>query len=216
MGPVLQVHLNRWVNEYEINSNIADVLLAHKIIESGKPNRFGCRIALCTNWNLTLLDMLLADYDDREVVEWLKFGFMISQDDNIEDPIPADTNHKGATMYPEVIENYIDTELRLGATMGPFTIPPFIDRIGISPLSTRPKKESAKRRIIMDLSFPMGRSVNDGIDKNTYNGEQIRLTYPSIDTLAQRIAQLGPGCLIWKKDLLCYFRQVPVCLRDFR
>ena len=96
-----------------------------------------------------------------------------------------------------------------------FTIPPFLNRIGVSPLSTRPKKKSDSRRIILDLSFPEGNSVNDGISKTHYCGEQIKLSYPSVDMLAHRIAEPGQGCLIWKKDFWRYFRQVPLCLCDY-
>ena len=50
--------------------------------------------------------------------------------------------------------------------MGPFDKIPFQNKVGISPLSTRPKKDSDKRRVILDLSFPMGGAVNDGIIKD--------------------------------------------------
>ena len=65
----------------------------------------------------------------------------------------------------------------------------------------------------MDLSFPLGRSVNDGINKNSYCGEEIRLTYPTIDTLAKRIYELSKSgtVKIWKKDLLRAFRQIYLC-----
>ena len=66
-------------------------------------------------------------------------------------------------------------------------------RIGISPLSSRPRKDSLRRRVILDLSFPFGNSVNDGIDKHVYCNEYIQLTYPSVDDLAKRIAEIGPG-----------------------
>ena len=88
-----------------------------------------------------------------------------------------------------------------------------MNRIGVSPLSTRPKRGSMERRVIMDLSFPQGRSVNYGIDKNYYCGEEVLLTYSTIDTLAKGINELGTGCRVWKKDLLRYFRQIPLCPR---
>ena len=205
-----------WFNtEITVQTHMYDILLAHKVIHSGLPNRFGCRIPLTTKWNLQLFDAFLLDYEDREVIEWLKYGFTISRQDDISDPVPAERNHKGATMFPDAIQEYINTEILLGATIGPFKIPPFIGRMVISPLSTRPKKESTKRRIIMDLSFPIGCSVNDGIDKNTYYGRDITLNYPTIDTLAKCISLLGAGCLVWKKDLLHYFRQVPACPCDY-
>ena len=197
------------------NSFIHDIMLAHKVIATGVPNRFSCKIPLKTHWNIGLFDAFLYDYQDRDVITWLKYGFTISRSSQYGDPQPVTTNHRGATLFPEAIDEYIDNEIRLGATMGPFAIPPFISRIGISPLSSRPKKDSKKCRIIMDLSFPFGNSVNDGISKTKYYGKAINLKYPTIDTLAKRVAELGGGCLLWKKDLLRYCRQVPLCPRDY-
>ena len=80
------------------HSNYEDIQRAHKVINSGVCNRFGCRILVKSNWNLLLMDSLLTDYDDRDVLEWLKFGFPISRDDDAPDPIPATLNHTG-TIY---------------------------------------------------------------------------------------------------------------------
>ncbi len=52
--------------------------------------------------------------------------------------------------------------------------------------------------------------MNSGIDKEYYFGLPVDLTYPSIDTLAERVHDLGPGCLIYKGDLAKAFRQIPV------
>ena len=194
---------------------LPEILIAYTVIESGVPNKMGCRIPIKSTWNIPVLQKLLAKYHDKDVVEWLQFSFSISRDNNCPDPIPATTNHMGALMFPHIIEQYIDTEIRLGVAMGPFSIPPFINRIGISPLSTRKKRDSMDRHIILDLSFPIGHSVNDGIDKNFYCGEQICLTYPTIDTLAERVATLGVGCLMWCKDLQRFFRQLPLCPWDY-
>ena len=128
---------------------------------------------------------------------------------------PAMVNHKGATLFPQAVDEYIETEQNHGAIMGPFLIPPFMKNIGISPISTRPKKNSLARRIILDLSFPLGGSVNDGIDKDTYCGVPVRLTYPTIDVFTKRIYELGTNCLLWKRDISRYFRLVPLCPGDY-
>ena len=57
---------------------------------------------------------------------------------------------------------------------------PFSRHVGISPLSTRPKRGSEDRRVILDLSFPIGESVNDGIPKDTYMGFHAKLTSPEL------------------------------------
>ena len=192
-----------------------DIMLSHKIINSGVPNRFGCRIPLHTNWNLELMKTLIIDYEDQEIIDWLTFGFSISRDDDTADPIPATTNHQGALLFPDAVDQYICKELELGATMGPFLIPPYLSRIGVSPLSTRPKRGSTSRRIILDLSFPEHHAVNSAIDKNYYCGKSIKLVYPTTDTLCKRIADLGSNCLLWKRDLQRFFRQLPLCPRDY-
>ena len=194
---------------------IQDILIAHEVISSGVPNQFKCRIPLNTTWNIPLLESLLTEYHDKEVIEWLQFEFPMSRSDEFPDPTPAECNHQGATMYPEQVDTYLEKEIRMGATIGPFDIPPFLGRIGISPISTRQKRDSTSRRIILDLSWPIGESVNDGIDKNHYCGHPIKLTYPTIDTLAKRIFELGKNCRVWKKDLSRAFRICPLCPHDF-
>ena len=204
-----------FIRKQEQDRFLEDLLLAHKVLDSGVPNRWGCRIPVRSNWRLEEFSALLNEYHDIEIIEWLRYGFPISREDSIEDPTLATANHLGATRFPQDVDNYIEKEIQLGATMGPFNIPPFINRIGVSPLSTRPKKDANSGRIIMDLSFPERHSVNDGINKEMYCGRKMDLTYLTIDMLAERISSLGTGCLLWKKDLLRYFRQILLCPHDF-
>ena len=35
----------------------------------------------------------------------------------------------------------------------------------------------------MDLSFPKGLSINDGVLKDTYLGTQFQMHYPSVDSI---------------------------------
>ena len=191
-----------------------DLIIAHKVIKSGVPNKLGCMIPVNSTWNIPLFRSLLGDYHDIDVVNWLEFGFSISYEASM-NPRPNKNNHKGAVDFPVHIDEYLHKEIEMGAIMGPFSIPPFVNRIGISPMSSRPKKDSMDRRIILDLSFPPGFSVNDGISAEFYCGEFMNLKYPNIDTMAQRIMELGPGCKIWKIDMSRYFRQLPLCPGDY-
>ena len=206
------------------NAHWEDIMLAHKIIKSGTCNRHGCRIPVKSGWHLDKFEELLQGYSDIEVIQLLKYGFPVSWDPTKAKLTPASTNHLGATLFPADIDKYFEKEVRLGATIGPFEIPPFLDKIGISPLSTRPKKDSPERRVILDLSYPFFESVNDGISKENYCGEPINLRYPTIDTLAKRIVQLreqqkdkqhSETILLFKIDLSRYFRQVPICPSDY-
>ena len=208
--PVHQQYFNFFTTMNTQQQHLEDVMLAHKVINSNTANRWGCRIPVRSGWDVSRLEQLLEQYHDADITEWLKYGFPISWDDARTDPTPAHMNHLRATLFPQHIDDYFEKEIRLGATIGPFNIPPFISRIGILPLSTRPKKETNQRWIILDLSYPFRVSVNDGISKSYYCGEAIELTYPTIDTLARRIVSLKPGrVLLFKRDLARYFHQVP-------
>ena len=134
---------------------------------------------------------------------------------SLPDPGISATNHKGATEHPRALKEYISKEHRKGAVMGPFDRIPFPSKIGISPLSTRPKKDSEERRLILDLSFPIGNSVNDGILKDNYLGFAVKLTFPKVDDFAFRIFSLGQRCMMFKIDLSRYFRQLPLNPGDY-
>ena len=211
-----QQYFQLFTSQNKLELQMEDVMLAHKVIKSGVPNRWGCRIPVRSGWHVNAMEELLVGYQDWEITEWLRYGFPVSYDDEAGNPTPADTNHLGATLFPDHIDSYFEREIRLGATIGPFAIPPFLDRIGVSPLSSRPKKDSESRCIILDLSYPFGESVNDSINKEFYCGEKVALTYPTVDTLAKRIIDLKPNkVLLYKRDLARYFRQVPICPSDY-
>ena len=60
----------------------------------------------------------------------------------------------------------------------------------------------------MDLSFPLGQSVNDKIQKGTYLGKECELTYPSVDALVELVKKNGEGCLMMKRDLKRAYKQI--------
>ena len=67
---------------------------------------------------------------------------------------------------------------------------------------TVPKKGSTnKRRVVLDFSYPEGRSVNDGIPKDTYLGETFHLRLPGSAQFIDIIHFYGRGCLLFKADL---------------
>ena len=92
---------------------------------------------------------------------------------------------------------------------------PFTDGFVVSPLNTVPKRDSDERRVIVDLSWPCGTSVNDGIPSDSFLGEPISLTYPTIDSIVDAVISLGPGCLLYKRDLKKAYRQFPVDPKDY-
>ena len=66
---------------------------------------------------------------------------------------------------------------------------------------TRPKKQSVKRRVVVNLSFPAGRSVNDGITRGWYQGVPFRYILPTISDLLRLVIEAGKGAYIWSADL---------------
>ena len=76
----------------------------------------------------------------------------------------------------------------------------------ISPLGLIPKPgQPGKWRLIMDLSAPRGRSINDSIDLDLCS-----LKYATINQALLFLQILGPGAQLAKMDLKSAYRMVPV------
>ena len=58
------------------------------------------------------------------------------------------------------------------------------------------------------MGFPPSHSVNDGINKDRYLGVHIDLTYPTIDSFATMVKAVGPGALMYKRDLHRAYHQI--------
>lgn len=185
-----------------------------QICLSGGYNFEGCRFSLNTKINLDYLRFMLTDYHDTDICEMLEFGFPIGYLGKIQhqanSSIKFVKNHKGAKDYPVKIQKYLLKEKQYGAVLGPFENNPFICNVGISPLNSVPKKDTPERRIILDLSYPEGESVNDFISKDFYLGEKVNLSYPGVDDLVDIVKQKGKGCLLFKRDLKRAYRQFPI------
>ena len=121
----------------------------------------GSQVPLKPSWNLDLLESLLADYHDQDLLQWMRHGWPVSRLPTLQDPTVNNKNNKGAEDYPEALEKYIRMGLENRHIIGPFRSNPFSHRTGTSPLSTVSKRNSQKCRIIVNLSYPLGRSVND-------------------------------------------------------
>ena len=203
------------IHRLRMETQHEDLMTARLVREKGYPNMFGARIPVKSRWNIAKLEEMLQDYWDKDIVQGLKYGWPTGRLPTTPDPLLTFKNHKGATDHPESLEKYIQKEKSKDAVIGPFNAIPFTSRIGISPISTRPKKNSMERRVILDLSFPHGHAVNDGMIKNNYLGWRAELTFPNTDDLALRIAQIGKGALMFKIDLSRYFRQIPLDPGDY-
>ena len=151
---------------------------------------------------------LLEDYDDKLIVDFLRYGWPMSKSILPLTNSLAKVNHKGVLEFPDAINHYLATEHSNNTLLGPFFTNPFPDRTASFLLNSVPKRDSDERRVILDMSFPSGHSVNDGIDKDCYLGVCIDLTYPTIDTFVTVVKAVGPGALMYKRDLCRGYHQI--------
>ena len=98
--------------------------------------------------------------------------------------------------------------------MRPFKSPP-LPNLHVSPLMTREKQDSNKRRVIVDLSYPEGHAVNTGVAKDKYLDSKFTLSLPSIDVITNKVKKLGRGCLLYKIDISRAFRHLTIDPRDY-
>ena len=164
-------------------------------------------------WNLKLLRKLLVDYHDNVIVDYLQFGWPVSHDGRLFNTSPIN-NWKGAVINASEVSKYLKKELSFHSVVGPFDVNPFVAPAGVSPLNTRDKKDSDEKRIILDLSYPDGLAVNEGIAADKYLGVKIEWHLPTVDSLANIMIKKGKGCLLFKRDLRRYYRQIFVCPGD--
>ena len=186
-----------------------------EIRKSGRSNVDGMQIRTVSGWNVDYLEKKLSRYEDKQIIQMLKYGFPIECNIVGETESPPPGNHGGAKQFPDEIDVYINKELTKGTLLGPFDTNPFGKFTRFSPMNTRPKKESDDRRIILDLSWPPeGESVNQHINKDRYRGEDVELRLPGVDALLEVIYKKGKACLIFRRDMKSAYKQIPVCLGE--
>ena len=106
-----------------------------------------------------------------------------------------------------MVSEFIENERSLGHLLGPFpeasSLPPLqVNRIGVVPKG----HNMGRWRLITDLSFPQGSSVNDdGIDPSLCS-----LCYTTVDEIAAKVALLGRGTLLAKIEIESAYRLLPV------
>ena len=132
-----------------------EALIYNVVRDKGAPNFRGARLPLSHKLNINESRWQAFKYYDVQLPDFLEFGFptgFVGAD------IPALglDNHSSAVKNPQHIANYLTTELSHHAIMGPFKQPPFQDWFRTNPMLTRPKRDSDKLRVILDLSFPQG------------------------------------------------------------
>ena len=193
-----------------------DFLRAHFAVrESGFYNFEGCRIPIPTSIRFDRMKAALGSeisFKELRVLDFIKYGIPINCRPNVGVKKPQ-KNHYSAISFKEAIDEYVNKNVLCQAMLGPFMVSPISD-LSFSPLMTVPKEES-KRRVIVDFSFPPGASINDGISRTTYLEFEVQFSLPSVQSMVDRLNYLGPGALMYKRDLKSAFRQFSIDPGDY-
>ena len=152
-------------------------------------------------------DKCLAAHPDQEfrqyIVQGIRYGFRIGFNYS-RSCSSATRNLASAGEQPQVIRDYLAIECASGRVLGPLS-PLVSPRIHISSFGVIPKKTPGKWRLIVDLSSPEERSVNDGVDE-----KYCSLHYVSVDDAAKAIVAKGQGSLLAKVDIASAYRNIPI------
>ena len=191
-----------------VNWTTEDFLQAHQLVrESGKFNFEGCRIPIPTSIRYDRIKEALGDNatpKEKRVLSLLEYGMPIDCKRSY-GITKFQKNHFSAVSFEKDVSEYFNKGVQSQALIGPFDQSPIPD-LRFSPLMSVPKDDS-KRRIIVDFSYPPGKSINDGIPKTTYLDFQVEFSLPSVESMICRLNFLGIGCLLYKRDLKGAFRQ---------
>ena len=193
--------------------DLTPIEMHYAVRKTNKPNFMLARIPVRGQLNVEAWCEHLGEYWDQQLLQLIRFGFPL--DFNRACNITNESgNHKSAVDYPMDIDAYIAEEKQYDAIIGPFNENPIYGGHS-SPFMTRAKPNSDRRRVIIDLSWPLGASVNAGIDKNAYLDAPFALTFPTVDNITDELKRLGRGAFLYKIDVSRAFRHVKVDPGDY-
>ena len=202
------------VNQLECTDNNTWVQKLHlQVKKFGLPNYKAARIPVPSGLNIPAWWQVLQNYDIPKLFQYLQFGFPLGVDYSLFEFKSFTKNHSSAVKNPMAVEKYFNTEVSKKAMFGPYYLKPF-EKMHFSPLMARPKPDGGTR-IIVDLSWPVGASVNSCVPSNVYDDVPFILKYPTIDQVVERIKLVGPSALLYKVDLERAFRNLRVDPFDY-
>ena len=191
----------------EISSIHQYLRIAKTIRDSGLPNYNQVRIPIKSGLNIDAWKRHLHDYPDKKLIQYLQYGFPLSLNNpHILNNLSV-KNHYSALAHPWAVESYLTKERSERAILG--CSDPQHAHIHCSPLLTKPK-DIGKRRIILDLSFPRGQSVNDQVDREKFDNSEFLLKFPSVDDIVDEICRSNDDVTIAKIDMARAFRNLRV------
>ena len=184
------------------------IRMAKAIKAIGVPNYQMARFPVQSNLNIDAWCHCLAEYPNKFLIQYLTFSFPLSLSKDCS-PSNTDTvNHYSATQFEDAINDYLSKEITEGAILGPFV------KVGnphfhCPPLLTRPK-DNSKRRVILNLSYPTGASLNDAVTKDLFDHKAFTLRFPTIDDVLETIRHTEGPVMLTKIDVARAFRNLRV------
>ena len=141
-------------------------------------------------------DQRFAAYLRRGLSEGFRIGFDYSR------PLkPARGNMSSVRAHQEVVTSYLNAEVAAGRMREvDSSFAAHKSPVGIIPKPHQP----GKFRLIVDLSAPEGRSVNDGVSTDLCS-----LSYATVYKAVELVRKNGNSCMMAKIDLLSAYRHVP-------
>ena len=156
--------------------------------------------------NLPHLSSFLSHYPDYRLASYILLGIRDGFRIGLAAPVTirsSSRNHSSCQSCPGVITDYISAERSAGRMSGPW---PASDSLHVSPIGLVPKgHDGVTWRMIVDLSYPRGQSVNDCIPSNLCS-----LSYPSVDDAVDYVMELGRFMQMVKLDLKSAYRILPI------
>ena len=138
----------------------------------------------------------------------IQFGFPLSIHGCSEFHNADICNHHTAVQFPDDIIKYLTKELTLGAMLGSSDAINHT-KFHCSPLMTH-LKEVDSRRVILDLSYPKGNSLNDYVTRDSFDGTLFALKLSSIDGITENIINTENDPVLFSVDVARTFRNLPV------
>ena len=116
----------------------------------------------------------------------------------------ARSNMSSSRQFPQIISQYLAEECAEGRIVGPLPRD-FVNNVQVSRFGLIPKKSPSEWRLIVDLSSPEGRSVNDGVYEHLCS-----LKYVTVEDALLMVVACGRGTMLAKVDVQKEYRNVPI------